>query len=145
MRSNSATSRLHGVVLLIAFAAGCGSGDSPAGPAPSVTAVTARVESGQNSVQGPFQFTGTVTATGVTAVTYRWELSNGELQAVQQLSFGGAGSLATTYSYKPGSVCLGNDVQMWARLNVLTPNVVESAKVPFTQKCVDIVVPRIPI
>jgi hypothetical protein len=133
MSRNSSRVGIGLVVVAVAAGAACGS-DSSSGPSAMVTAVTARVGAGQSGTDGPFDFTGTVSVTGATTVTYRWELSNGELQDVQTLPFDGAGSLSTTYTYSP-SLCFGKDKQMWARLDILEPNVIESERVTFTRDC----------
>ncbi len=121
-------------VCAVVAGAACGLNNST-GPSAMVTDVTAEIASGQSGTGGPFDFSGTITATDATTVTYRWELSNGDLQPVQQLQFAGAGSLSTTFSFEPG-VCFGNDQYLWARLDVLEPNVIESAKVSFKRNCV---------
>ena len=141
MSSKSMTMRIGLAVLVIAAAAACGS-DSVSEPTPVVTSVTASIAPGQSGTSGPFDFTGTVTATGAMTVTYRWELSNGTLQDVQVMQFGGPGSLPTTFQYAPTpKLCFGADQVLWARLNVLGPTVIASANVDFTRNCLN-VVPR---
>ena len=139
MTSNSIAVRIGMAALVIAAGAACGS-DPVSEPTPFVTSVTASIAPGQSGTSGPFDFTGTVTATGAMTVTYRWELSDGTLQDVQVMQFGAPGSLPTTYQYSPTpKFCLGADQVMWARLNVLGPNVIASANVSFTRKCLAIV------
>jgi hypothetical protein len=136
MSSKSISIRIAVAVLVVASAAACGSSSSTSQPSPVVTSVTASIAPGQSGTGGPFDFTGTITATGATAVSYRWELSNGTVQETQALQFGGPGSLTTTYKFAPGLICIGDDQVLWARLTVLEPNVMESTTVSFTRNCI---------
>jgi hypothetical protein len=123
---------------VMALAAGCGS-DGSSGPSATVTGVSAAVTPTTGT---SFTYTGTITATGATAITYRWERSDGTLDAVQSVQLAAAGSLSVTSTWAAG-FCIGNSNQaMWVRLNVLTPNVIESPKTNFTRTCVSI--PTIP-
>ncbi len=137
MSSKSIAVRIGVAALVITAAAACGSSNDVTAPSPSpvVTSVVATIAPGQSGTGGPFVFTGTIAATGATPVNYRWELSTGELQDVQVMQFGGAGSLTSNYTFKPPLICIGANQQLWARLTVLTPNVIESEKVSFTRRC----------
>jgi hypothetical protein len=115
------------------------------GTAPSevttVTSVAAAVtpKSGTAGWSTPrsYDFTGVITVSGPTTVSYRWERSTGELEPIQQLAFDGAQSLAVAHSWSM-SFCTGEARERWARLVVISPNAIESGRATFTHGCVSL-------
>lgn len=62
------------------------------------------------------------------------------VEDAQVMQFGAPGSLPTTFQYSPSpKFCFGANQVLWARLSVLGPNVMASANVDFTRKCVALV------
>ncbi len=127
-------------VAAAAWIAGCSSnnGTGPSAVTGSVSSVVVSVDPASGiapSVTEPrnYVFTGVITVTGPTTVSYRWERSTGEQEPAQQLVFGGAGSLSVSYTW-PMITCFGADRPRSARLIVTSPNAIES-QAGFNHNC----------
>lgn len=114
-----------------------GTGPSPVAGTVSSVSVSVNPKSGiaASMTKGfAYEFTGVITVTGPTTISYRWERSTGELEPVQELVFGGAGSLSVSYTWTMVT-CFGADRPRSARLLVISPNVMESSQVSFNHNC----------
>lgn len=102
-------------------------------PAFAVTAVSAAVVPTKGSCDGPFIFSGMITANGAGEVTYRWVRDDGTGDpappAASTLTFPSAGILITaSHTW----VTISPAGARSARIQVLTPNPVVSSAVTFT-------------
>ena len=96
----------------------------------SQTAVTVSPVSGPTPTS--FTFTGQITTSGKATVTYRWERDDGTMSDVQTLTFDNAATQTVTTSWDPGG-CSTSSRARWVRLDVLTPNAMNSSQAAFTQ------------
>jgi hypothetical protein len=91
----------------------------------SQAAVTVSPVSGPTATT--FTFTGEITTSGKATVTYRWEHDDGTMTDVATLSFDNAGTQTVSHTWDPGG-CATSSRDRWARLDVLTPNTINSAQ-----------------
>jgi len=73
-----------------------------------------------------FTFTGSITATGPIAVSYRWERSDGASSSPQTVTFAGAGTKTVTTTWTLFGAYAG-----WERLVILSPNALTSNQANF--------------
>lgn len=101
----------------------------------SVTAVSASVSPTNYSGACPkkFDFIGNISVNAAGTVTYKWIRSDGATAPTQSLTFGGAGSQAVTTSWTLGGA--GKTYTHWEKVQILTPNSIESNQATFNLAC----------
>lgn len=99
----------------------------------SVTGATAAVSptSYTGSCPKKFDFTANITANGAGTVTYKWARSDGAGAPTETLVFASAGTQAAV----PDSWTLSSPGTKWEKIQILTPNSLESNQATFTLSC----------
>lgn len=99
----------------------------------SVTGVTAAVS--PTSYIGPcpkkFEFTANITTNGAGTVTYKWARSDGAGSPTETLVF----TSATTQPASPDSWTLSSPGSKWEKIQILTPNTLDSNQATFDLTC----------
>ena len=116
----------------LALAMGACNNDNGTGSTGAVSTAAVSVSPVSGPTTTMFTFTGQITTSGKATVTYRWERDDGTLSDVQTLTFDNAGTQTVTTTWDPGG-CSTSSRDRWVRLDVLTPNAVNSSQTAFTQ------------
>lgn len=103
-------------------------------PPSQVTAVTVSVAPlSTNVCPQLFVFSGTITVDGPTTVNYEWEQSDGSPTVPGSIMFAAAGSQNVNHNWLIPGPLIQNG--MWARINILTPNAMNSNQATFDVLC----------
>lgn len=103
-------------------------------PVVQVTNVVASVSPvSTNACPQIFAFSGDITTNGAANVTYQWERSDGGPTVPNNIVFGAAGTQSVPFAWTINGPLVQNG--LWARLKILTPNVVNSNQATFDVTC----------